>query len=91
MWLFIGRAVESVVEADVATYIKNKCTIADDDLLVVKPLSSTAKSRSFQVGIDPKYYSALIQGEFWPAGIVVRRFNFRAGLGRNFLGKNHAG
>lgn len=79
MWLFVGRAVESVQEIDVATYIKKKCSFDNDELLSVKKLSVLGNTNSFQVGIDPKYYDLLVKSEFWPSGIIVRRFRFRSG------------
>lgn len=76
MWLYVGRADESVEESDVREYVERKCSITDKELLVVKRLSLLGRSRAFQLGIDRCYYKSLLDGSFWPSGIMVRRFNF---------------
>lgn len=76
MWLFVGRADDSVSVDTVRAYIANKCTVARQEELYVRKLSSVGKAGAFQVGIDPAYYEMVNVPEFWPSGIVVRRFNF---------------
>lgn len=80
MWLYVGKAAETVEETHVAEYIKKKCSISEDDQLVVRKLSLLGRSRAFQVGIDPKYYDVLSNGDFWPNGVIIRRFNFRTSV-----------
>lgn len=77
MWVYVGRADESVTEAKVDEYIRKKCEVSNTSDLVVKTLMTKGRSPSFQVGIHPRYYETLLKDEFWPSGILVRRFNFR--------------
>lgn len=77
MWLYVGRALETVTERDVLEHLRKGCRITSEDEIVVKRLASKGRSSAFQVGIDPGYYSQVLRGEFWPAGIVVRKFIFR--------------
>lgn len=76
MWLYIGRAVHTVTEQIVEDYITKGCNIVDKSELEIKGLPFVGKSRAFQVGIDPSYYEKVNCGEFWPKGIVIRRFYF---------------
>lgn len=76
MWLFIGRVNEGVDKEAVVEYIRSKCSISDSDELIVNKLDTRGKSLAFQVGIDKQYYDQLTIGDFWPQGIIVKRYNF---------------
>ncbi|CAH0547287.1 unnamed protein product [Brassicogethes aeneus] len=78
MWLYIGRVSEGVEEVDVINYIKKKCNTAVETDIVVSQLSTIGKAKSFKVGISNKYHENLNQASFWPANIIIRRFNFWA-------------
>lgn len=77
MWLYIGKVNEGVGQEVVEKYIKEKCPVSSTNDLIVKQLPTLGRSPSFQVGIDVRYYDKLKLAEFWPSGIVVRRYNFR--------------
>lgn len=78
MWVYVGKVDKDVSEAVVRKYVMEKCKTTDLNDVIVRPLQSTSRSTSFQVGVHPRYYEELKLGEFWPAGVIVRRFNFRA-------------
>lgn len=86
MWLYVGKADESVEETHVTDYIKKKCSITEDDHVIVKKLPLLGRSRAFQVGIEPTFYDMLNNADFWPSGVIIRRFNFR--FGRNSSQEN---
>lgn len=88
MWLYIGRVNEGVDEEKVERYIRGKCANANADDLVVEQLNTRGRSPSFRVGIDRKYYEALREAEFWPAGIMVRRYNFKSNKTTNNAPEN---
>lgn len=77
MWLYVGKVAETVEEAHVINYITKKCSIKEEDQVIVRKLPLLGRSRAFQVGIDPKFYDELNKSEFWPNGVIIRRFNFR--------------
>ncbi|KAK9882552.1 hypothetical protein WA026_021900 [Henosepilachna vigintioctopunctata] len=76
MWLYVGKAMNSVTESIVKEYIINKCNITDSDEVEVYRLSSLGKSLAFQVGIDVSRYDEVNCADFWPKGIIIRRFHF---------------
>lgn len=78
MWVYVGKVREGVSVDVVKKYVMDKCKTTNLNDVTVRQLQTGGKSTSFQVGVHPKYYEELKLGEFWPAGVVVRRFNFRA-------------
>lgn len=76
MWLFIGKVNEGVEKQAVVQYIQSKCSITNSEELIVNELVTKGKSLAFKVGIDKRYYDQLTTGDFWPQGILVRRYNF---------------
>lgn len=77
MWLYIGKINEGVVEETVEKYIRDKVPALKPSDLVVDKLPTVGRSPSFKVGIDNKHYDELKAADFWPSGIIVRRYNFR--------------
>lgn len=78
IWLYVGRAEQTVTEAEVTDYIVKKCSVTDKSEVEVKKLDFIGRSSAFQVGVDTKYQDSVNNPEFWPAGIIVRRFKFPA-------------
>lgn len=76
MWLYVGRAMPTVTGTVVEEYMVRKCGITDKNEVEVKELPFVGKSRAFQVGIDPGYFEKVNCGEFWPKGIIIRKFYF---------------
>lgn len=82
-WYFVGRASDTVDESKISNYIKRKCCITKNDDLVVNKLNLESQRNAFQVGIDSKYNDMINNADFWPEGIVVRRFFFNFKKKRN--------
>lgn len=77
MWIYVGKVNEGVKSETVKKYIKDKCSVANDGDLVVEELPTAGRSPAFRVGVDNKYYEQLKLPDFWPSGIIIRRYNFR--------------
>ncbi|KAK9872810.1 hypothetical protein WA026_019594 [Henosepilachna vigintioctopunctata] len=88
MWLYVGRAMTSVTESIVKDFIVSKCKITEVEDVDVKKLSLLGNSSAFQVGIAPAYFEEINRAEFWPQGIIIRRFHFDFKK-NNTTGKNH--
>lgn len=87
MWLYVGRAGSQTTKETVTTYMKGRLGDMEDDQLVVESLRSMGVARSYKIGVDSRYYSEVNKAEFWPEGIVFRRFRFRTdgqGSGASF-------
>lgn len=78
MWFYVGRASSQTTKEAIGQYLKNKLK-AGDDQLIVENLRSVGVARSYKIGIDSKYYDQVNKAEFWPSGVVFRRFRFRSG------------
>ncbi|KAK9873560.1 hypothetical protein WA026_022973 [Henosepilachna vigintioctopunctata] len=76
IWLFVGRVELEVRELDVLNYIKEKCNISNEAEITVKKLSFEGRSASFRVGVQFKHSEQVNSSDFWPEGLVIRRFNF---------------
>ena len=73
-WFYVGRVKKDVEEVKLSNYISQKCTGVQN--ISVTKLNAIGKNLSFCVGIDFDYKDKLMDEQFWPKGILVRRFNF---------------
>lgn len=78
MWLYVGRAGSQTSKEIVEKYVKERLKLKDDQL-VVEDLRTVGSTRSFKVGVDSRFYDEAMKAEFWPDGILFRRFRFSAG------------
>lgn len=59
-------------------YISKKLSLDEPVTgLVVEQLKTVGHNNSFKVGVHAHYYDAMNNSEFWPSGVVIRRFNFK--------------
>lgn len=72
-YLYIGNVNPNVREQAVVDYIKNKYP---EDEFTVEELSinEKAKTKSFKLTLDYALLDSLRKPEFWPQGIIVKRF-----------------
>lgn len=77
-WLYVGRADRSTTVEGVKRFLVEKCGTAD---IIVEKLTNSDESYSlsFKVGVDFDLLDTLLDGEFWPAGLQIRRFRFFRG------------
>ncbi|KAK9892514.1 hypothetical protein WA026_020501 [Henosepilachna vigintioctopunctata] len=76
MWLYVGKAMNTVTDSIVKDYIMNKCDSTDADKVEVYTLSLLRKSLAFQLRVDISLFDKVNCAEFWPSGTVIRRFHF---------------
>ncbi|KAK9887208.1 hypothetical protein WA026_021051 [Henosepilachna vigintioctopunctata] len=76
MWLYVGKAMNTATETIVKDYIMNKCNSTDADKVEVYKLPLLGKSLAFQIGVDISLFDQVNCADFWPKGIVIRRFHF---------------
>lgn len=77
MWIYVGKAAQDVNIGIVQKYICHRLPDVKDDDLVVEQLKTLGKTNSFKIGIDSGHFDSLNKCDFWPNGIVFRRFNFK--------------
>lgn len=58
---------------EIKTYICEK--LSSEDVIVDK-LPTKGTFQSFRIGVKFIYKDNLLKEDFWPEGIIVRRFNF---------------
>mgnify|MGYP001557537753 CR=1 FL=1 len=69
--IFVYRAMPTVSEATIVNYLKEK----DIEPRAVKQFSrQEAKFRSFVVKLRKSDFEKVMSSEFWPTGVLVRRF-----------------
>ena len=76
-WLYVGRTNLSTTTANLKTYLTDKLVTQDvtvDELETSKV--DIKRSRSFKVGVSYEYLEQLETPEFWPKGIIIRKFRF---------------
>lgn len=78
MWLYVGRAGSRTDVSLVREYIENKLGIKGDQL-VVEALQTAGVTKSYKIGVDHLYYDQVNKSDFWPEGILFRRFRFGSG------------
>lgn len=72
-YLYIGNVNPNVEKEAVVKYVADNCPDFGFDIEEL-PLSDGARTRSFKLTADFKMLETINKPEFWPQGIVVRRF-----------------
>lgn len=84
-WLYIGRVQNNIEPKIVKNYLIKEIPEAESNLVLEK-LNTKGTNLSFKLGINFKFKDDIFHENFWPNGIIVRRFNFRVG---DFLEKRN--
>ena len=87
MWLYIGKAKETVTCDIIKAYIRKSLGEPTKGEFIVEQLKTVGNTNSFKVGMSMDYYDTVNSNNFWPKGIIFRRFNFSkrtANLGASF-------
>ena len=84
-WIYIGNAKKQTTWEDIKTFIKNRYNETKD--ICVEKLSCKGETQSFCVGVDFASKDLVMKADFWPSGVIVRRFNLSK---RNFRPINQA-
>lgn len=80
MWLYIGKAAQSVSCDNIKDYLTKKLKNPTNGEFIVEKLKTVGSTNSFKVGLSMGYYDEVNSCEFWPKGITFRRFNFKKRL-----------
>ncbi|KAJ3616448.1 hypothetical protein Zmor_011890 [Zophobas morio] len=74
-WFYIGK-VDKDAEIDaIKTYIGKRLKSSDVELIIEK-LPAKGNFQAFKLGVPFIHKEVLQDSEFWPKGIILRRFNF---------------
>jgi hypothetical protein len=71
LWLHISRLNKVVTADDVLNYVKTKLP---NEKITCEKLTTQFENTSFKIGADFKLLKTLNQPDFWPSGVIVRRF-----------------
>lgn len=74
-WIYIGRLHQSTTTGKVKTHIRNQGV---EDEIECEELNTKGTLRAYKVGIPFKHATRVNAPEFWPEGVVVRRFRFQS-------------
>lgn len=70
--IYVGRCDINVEESDIMKYIKSNLEI--DIKSITKLKGRSMYSNSFKITLDSEYKDKLLNEEFWPSGIICRKF-----------------
>lgn len=73
-WLYIGRVQSGTEPNKIKSYLVNKIPEVED--AIIEKLNTKGSNMSFKVGIDFRYKDQILKEDFWPNGVIIRRFNF---------------
>lgn len=82
IWLYVGRCKADTTVDDVRNYLNSKTPNYTFDIV---KLDTKGPNSSFRVGADPSLENVLYDADFWPSGMLVKRYFFpgRKGARRN--------
>lgn len=73
MWLYVGKLKPDTTQEDLTSYLKKKIP---NRTFEVEALRMDKYSSSFRVAADYDLLEQLYSEQFWPSGILVKRFIF---------------
>lgn len=76
-WLHLGKINKDCKEEDVVELIKAKFPENKTEIVVEKISREDSTSASFRLGIDFDLLEEVNRGDFWPRGVIVKRYFFR--------------
>lgn len=86
MWLFVGRTKPGTTKQAVLNYLKSE---VPGEEFICENIETAGANPCFKVGARMDLKQRLECSDFWPRGVVVRRYNFR--VSRHFLEKKTTG
>ncbi|KAK9869268.1 hypothetical protein WA026_003021 [Henosepilachna vigintioctopunctata] len=75
IWIYVGRCKSSTTEDDIRRYLNSKISNSVEEFEVEK-LNSKGRNCSFKVDADMAVKELLYDPDFWPSGILVKRYFF---------------
>lgn len=73
-WLYIGKLKDNTTPDNVKKYMEKKGIQGN---IICEELQTQGDNKAFKIGFPFNYIRETEQPEFWPQGIIARRFNFR--------------
>lgn len=78
-WIYIGKLKHNTSTDTVVRFLKRNGIEGD---IICESLNARGTNKSFKVGVPYSYIDNMVNPEFWPTGVIVRRFRFRRGQPR---------
>ena len=75
-WLYVGKLKSSTTRDVLLGYLRRNGITGELDC---EELQSKGRMKSFRIGVPLGFLNKVGNAEFWPQGILVRRFDFRRG------------
>lgn len=72
-WIYIGRVKSDITEEKVSKYLKSK---HPNSAFICEKLPSKGPYAAFKIGIEFQLLETIMDPNFWPTNVTVRRFNF---------------
>lgn len=72
-WIYIGKVKATVTADKVEEYIKAKIPGKE---FTVEELQSKGLNKAYKIGVDFNIIKDFLNPDFWPKGIIVKRFQF---------------
>ena len=73
-WLYVSRLHETVTVETITRFLQRN---GIQDNIECEQLKTMGKNKAFKLGIPFSHYDKTQEEEFWPQGLIIRRFNFR--------------
>lgn len=73
-WFYLGKVKQDTTEDIITNYISSK--VSNQQTLTIEKLPTKGTTQSFKIGIHFDEKDVLLSEDFWPEGVIVRRFNF---------------
>lgn len=71
IWIYVGRVQPEVASEAIVDFLEKKCP---GRKFTCERLKSRSPNGSFRVGADYDLRDKLLEGSFWPTGVVYRRY-----------------
>lgn len=73
-WLFVGRLKSTTTAETLKNYLGKNGIDGDVD---VEEIQTRGRTKAFRVGFRFSYQEKTESADFWPKGVLARRFLFR--------------
>mgnify|MGYP003623289658 FL=1 len=77
-WIYVGRLKETTTSEILKNYMTKR---GIPQIIECQQLDSRSRNKSFKVRIPFQYLETINEPQFWPEGVIVRRFRFQSPRG----------
>lgn len=75
-WFYVGKLRESTTQETITRYLTRNRIQGDIDC---EELPTKGKMKAFRIGVPFSFIKEVESADFWPVGVLIRRFDFRRG------------